>query len=75
MELTKEPSYKCPLGKSDHVIIEIEIDEVSGEDLSYKESRRNYGKAKVDELKKFYEGHPERIDRREGADAFYQDET
>ena len=53
-----EPSieYLCPMGKSDHVTIEIVIqdDEVPTFNEEYKNERRNYAKANFTELKKFY---------------------
>ncbi len=42
--------------KSDHIMIAIETDnDVSEEDQSYTENRKNYGKVNIDDLKKLYE--------------------
>ncbi len=52
-----EPSieYLCPVGKSDHVKMEIEIkEEVPKFNEEYKNERKNYAKADFTGLKKFY---------------------
>lgn len=47
INLNKELRCVWPIGKSDHVIIDIEVDDqVSQEDVSSKQSIRNYGKNK-----------------------------
>ena len=48
--------YKCPLGKSDHVILEMEIVNINKElkDESYKVNRLNYRKANKVKLKEYF---------------------
>lgn len=61
--LTKEPDIigkiktKCPLGKSDHVLIEFDLNEGNSEekDESYRKGRFNYGKTDFVGLRKFFE--------------------
>ncbi|XP_050725009.1 uncharacterized protein LOC127002828 [Eriocheir sinensis] len=55
MHLLNEFRYGCPHGKSDHVIIEMETGEEGTEgDESYKRNRRNYRKADMENIKKYY---------------------
>ena len=47
--------YKCPLGKSDHVVIEMMMKLVEGRnDETYKGDRLNYRKMDTERLKKFF---------------------
>ena len=56
MDLTQEIRYICPLGKSDHVLLEIETETRDREeDESYKANRRNYGKTDIEGLRKYYD--------------------
>ncbi|MCX7564718.1 hypothetical protein OS176_14495, partial [Xanthomonadaceae bacterium XH05] len=61
--LTKEPDvieylkYMCPIGKSDHVVIEFQmiIGNVVPRDEFYRQGRYNFGKADFVGLRKFFE--------------------
>lgn len=56
IQIKDELRYGCPLGKSDHVTIEIDTEvEVTKEDESYKSNRLNYIKTDMENLRKFYE--------------------
>ena len=48
--------FLCPVGKSDHVVIEINIhkEEIHKRNEDYKKERRNYAKANFTGLKEFY---------------------
>ena len=56
-DLAKEIIYKCPIGKSSHVILEIVTrgDNAREKDESHKRRRRNYAKANFNELKEYFE--------------------
>ena len=58
VELTRDISYMCPLGKSDHVILELKImgPFEKERDESHWNMRRNYAKANFPELMNFF-GH------------------
>ena len=61
---TKKPEtkptidYQCPVGKSDHVVIEIKIhkEETHKHNEDYKKERRNYAKSNFKRLKEYYKG-------------------
>ena len=56
MEVIRKVNYQCPLGKSDHVLIEFEvIDRIKeGRREEHKNGRYNYGKADFVGWRKFY---------------------
>ena len=47
-------NYECPFGRSDHVVLEIEIkgDMEEKQEESYKKKRKNYAKVNCTSLKK-----------------------
>ena len=49
-------NYECPFGKSDHVVLEIDIkgDIKDKQEESYKKKRRNYAKANYTAMKRFF---------------------
>ena len=55
LQLKDDIKYMCPLGKSDHVTMVVNIEGSSGKmDESYKGNRLNYRKADIDKLKKHF---------------------
>ena len=55
IEICDDIIYKCPLGKSDHMIMEMEIEEDNMEvDVLYKGNRLNYRRADVEKLKEYF---------------------
>ena len=51
LQLNDDIKYMCPLGKSDHVTIAVDIEGSRGKmDESYKGKRLNYRKADIDKL-------------------------
>ena len=58
MEVIKKVEYKCPLSKSDHILIEMEIgeprDEIRNEE--HRVGRYNVGKSDFNGLRRFFEG-------------------
>ena len=56
VELAKDIVFDCPFGKSDHVILEIEMEGVTEErDETHRKKRRNFAKANFPELRNFFE--------------------
>lgn len=56
-EAIKEIEYKCPLGKSHHVLMEISLGKDSEIiDEEYKMERYRYSKAKFEDMRKYFEG-------------------
>ena len=56
INLEKDGNYECPFGKSDHVVLKIEIKRgMEGKlEESHKKKRINYAKANYIALKKFF---------------------
>ena len=56
IDLEKDIDYECPFGRSDHVVLEIEIkgDMKDKQEESYKKKRRNYAKANYTAMKEFF---------------------
>ena len=56
VNLCGDIQYKCPLGKSDHVVMEMQIEVKQGKrDEAYRRDRLNYRKMDSESLKKFFE--------------------
>ena len=55
-EIVKKVEYSCPLGKSDHVLIEISLgDETEVIDEEYKMERHRYNKANFEEMRNYFQ--------------------
>ncbi|MPC98740.1 hypothetical protein E2C01_094121 [Portunus trituberculatus] len=55
IQMNDDLRFKCPLGKSDHVILEMDIEEGKEDrDESYKGYRLNYRKADIENLKNYF---------------------
>ena len=56
IELAKDIMYMCPFGKSDHIVLELELKETTEEERneSHRKERRNYAKANFPELRNFF---------------------
>ena len=56
LELTKDIDYICPLGKSDHVVLEMEIEtDTKRRNEEHKKIRRNFRKANIEGLKEYFD--------------------
>ena len=57
IEVVKKVEYKCPINKSDHVVIELELAEYREEDRNeeHRVGRYSYGKTDFNGLRKFFE--------------------
>ena len=56
INLEKDINYECPFGRSDYVVLEIEIkgDMENKQEESYKKKIRNYAKANYTAMKEFF---------------------
>ena len=55
VSIEDEIQYKCPLGKSDHVVLQMELEEREEiKDELYKTNRLNYRKADIKSLKEYF---------------------